>query len=811
MNSRHTLSLMTPASWHGDMWREGLPCGNGIIGAMVYGNIADETLMINHCGLRHWGKKTPLPDISDSLQETRRLMDEGRYTEANGVSSNRLKDKGYEGKLYTPCPLCDIKIQRDPAVSFNHYKRTLAMESGEITVSWNEEKESFKRRTFVSRTEDVLVARMDGTCPFSLKLFLQLHETFAPDTQRMREECQGSLETFIKGDCLYYAATNDDGTDFGGVVRVITDGGMSIEEERVLCIHNASDLTLLADFFIKEQRKEAFERLTHKLKSLNKTYEALMEAHAAEHGRLYRSCDIQLDGRGEDGGSVNETDTGHNGTKEYYNEEILLNVYKEEFPNELFERLWRFGRYLMISGTRNLPFPLYGLWGGRYNLMWSHNMANENLQMMYWHTLNGGLSYTVKPVIEYYFELLEDFKENARKLFGLPGIYVPAGSSPGMGMPNQIVPVIMNWIGAAGWLCQHFYQYYLYTGDQKLLEEKILPFMENALAFYEAYLVLDSNGYYKIYPSVSPENSPGNFFTQPAHERVPHVCPTAVNATMDLAIIKELITNMLDVSERLGIYKDKTQKWEEILRCFPTYKTNEEGAIREWQSKEFLDRYNHRHISHIYPVFPGTEYIVGRDDEAMLKAFEEAVNKRILGSQTGWSFSHMASIYARFEKGDKALDCLKNLIKGCLLKNFMTLHNDWRRMGLTMNLGDGNTAPMQLDANMGIVNALQEMLLFVSKDLIKLLPACPEQFNRGSVSGLRYCTGEISFSWDKARKAFEGEMRAARETRLSLLLPDMGEEYELYFTGTGQKIRVSGKEAVLIELKSQSGLVIKSI
>ncbi|HAN44886.1 MAG TPA: alpha-L-fucosidase, partial [Ruminococcaceae bacterium] len=639
-----------------------------------------------------------------------------------------------------------------------------------------------------------LICSINGDIPFSEKISIHLHETFAPDTKRMKDESEDSLECFADGSFIFYAVKNDDGTDFGAVLKVATDGSVNIEESAALNIQGSTYALIIAGFFVKDDRKKAFARLRLKLQNMNKSYEEYLEIHAAEHFRLFNSCDIDLGG----GSGI-------------CNEEILLNAYKDIFPNELFEKLWRFGRYLLISGTSDLPFPLYGLWGGRYNLMWSHNMANENLQMIYWHTFTGGLADMFKAVIDYYTGLLDDFSENAKKIFGLPGIYVPAGSCPGMGLPNQIVPVIMNWIGAAGWLSQQFYQYYLYTGDEKLLREKILPFMEKAIDFYEAYLVLDpKTGFYKIYPSVSPENSPKNFFTKPEHERMPHICPSAINATMDFAIIKELVANMLEVSCAIGVNADKIDRWREMLGHIPQYQINIDGAVKEWMCDEFIDRYSHRHISHIYPVFPGREYIKGRDNEHMLAAFEQAVNKRVLGSQTGWSFSHMACIYARFEKGEAALNCLKNLAKSCLLKNFMTLHNDWRRMGITMNLGDGNTAPMQLDANMGIVNALQEMLLFVSDSIIKLLPACPAQFGRGRVTGLRFCTGKVSFCWDKELKMFSCKLEAERDTNILLVMPDIAEKYELD-SESGKMENALKKEAVAVRLKSGGSIAIKSL
>lgn len=152
------------------------------------------------------------------------------------------------------------------------------------------------------------------------------------------------------------------------------------------------------------------------------------------------------------------------------NEDLLLEGYEGEAPNALIERLWRFGRYLFISGTHEegMPFALYGLWGGDYALPWSHHMANENIQMTYWHCLSGGLGYAMKGFARYYTDLMDDFRTSARNLFGCRGICVSAGTTPGLGIPNQVVPVIVNWISGGGWLAQHLYDYYLYTGDVEL-------------------------------------------------------------------------------------------------------------------------------------------------------------------------------------------------------------------------------------------------------------------------------------------------------------------------------------------------------
>lgn len=787
-DNRNIIVLKTPASWHGDMWREGLPTGNGIIGALVYGNIADETIIINHCNLWHWGKKSELPDISYTLAETRRLMDQGNFYEANWVSTNALREKGYTAKLASPCPLCDIKVSMAATGIFKNYRRILNMETGEVIVSWHSGNCKFTRKLFVSRADDMLVYKIDSNQNnIEVDIYIQLHETYDKDTERKRKEVEDSIQIYVDNNYIYYAVKNDDGWDFGAVMKVICeDGEFYTKDTHKISVRGASSVTAYCYFFVNSSRDIEFKNLRKRLEEHNEKYESYLKRHIKLHRTLFTSVDINI--------AYDKLDMS--------NEELLLNSYENIASNALIEKMWRFGRYLMICGTAKdgLPFPLYGLWGGKYNLPWSHNMANENIQMIYWHTLVGGLEDTMESFIDYYFGLMEDFRINAKRLFDCSGIYIPAGTTPGMGLPNQVVPVILNWIGAAGWLSQHFYKYYKFTGNLKLLKEKILPFMYEAAQFYLDYIVKDENGYYKIYPSVSPENTPQNLMPDEECEHMSHPCPSVINATMDFAIIKELLYNIIEASRITGMYKNKIKDWENVLKSIPPYQKNPEGDIKEWMHPGLTDRYNHRHLSHIYPVFPGDEYVVGRDDESILAAFELAVDKRILNSQSGWSLAHMACIYARLERAEKAIECIDILIKSCVLKNLFTLHNDWRKMGLTLDKGE--FAPIQLDANMGFVNAIQEMLLFVSDDIIKILPACPERFRKGMVKNLRIMTGFISFKWDKDKMFFRCVIEAVHNTNLKIQLPKFANKYVIngrYIYGNVVNISLDEGEKLFID------------
>lgn len=778
-NNGDTLSMRSPAGWHRDMYREAAPAGNGLIGVLVYGGIGREKIAVNHARLWERGKRQELPDVHETLALTRAAIDRGEYREGNWFSANALKEKGYEPRLGNPIPVGDLNLEMDGRDIFKSYRRLVHMDTGEVEVTWREGAQTFRRRVFVSRARDMIFAKIDTDGkPFTLAVSAERHETWEDDARKKWEDQEPV--SFAEDSFFGFQAMHEDGTWYGLLGRLETDGSVSAQKGS-LKAEGATRVTLalspvvFSEGELKPMLKGIWAASQPGAELFD--YEARLAEHVRLHKPLYQSAALSLSDK-----------------KDTSNEDLLAEAFEEEASPELLEKQWKFGRYLMISGTREdgNPFPLYGLWHGRYKMDWPHNMANENVEMIYWHTLPGNLAYTMRALIGYYVERMPAFRECARKLFGMPGIYLPAGTTPEHCYPTQIVPVILNWIGCAGWLSQMFYRYYQYTGDRELLEKEILPFMLEAGEFYENYIVRDEKGTVRIYPSVSPENTPGCLIP-PENPDMPHPCPSVENATMDIAIMKELFSNLLKVSEETGLYLEKRELWRDIIAHLPAYGVTEDGDVREWQKDGLTQRYDHRHLSHIYPLFPGTEIVRGRDDEIQVKAFEKAVDKRILGAQTGWSLSHMACIYARLQRSERVMDCLDTMDKACLLKNFFTLHNDWRGMGLT--LGKGASAPVQLDAAMGIVQAIQECLLFADEECVKLLPALPERLGKGELRDFCFMTGTVSMSWDLLEKQLHVVLRAQRRTEIAVILPTWAE---------GAQVKRVGKRSA--EGSPESGL-----
>ncbi|MCM3785743.1 glycoside hydrolase family 95 protein [Neobacillus mesonae] len=788
-SSRYKLVTRYPSSWWKSKWREALPSGNGTIGASVYGGVQDETILINHLGLWHGGQTGMLPDVSHTLKDTRRLMNQGDYLQASWVLTRALKDEGYKSTLSAPLPLADLRVSMTGQEAFHHYRRSLNMETGEVTVSWLDGDVSYDRSLFVSRADHMIVYRLKSVgCTIDASLMFDIHPSENPARAEQLKAMKENAHWAVHGQFLCFAARHEDGTDYGAVMHIQTDTGLVIPEGDRLRVRNAEEVLVLVKVFTGEARNAAWPRLKKELQEVEATYAELLEEHVKLHSALFLSASVELDYPAEQRST----------------EELLLTAYDGKAPVSLLEKLWAYGRYLYISATaeNGLPMPLYGLWGGDYRLMWCHYMANENIQMMNWHAPVGGLASLMKPLFRHYASLIDIFKENARKLYGCRGIFIPAGTTPGIGSPTQIVPVILNWTGAAGWLARHYYEYYLYTGDEPFLMDEALPFMKEAALFYEDFLTEGKDGLLHIYPSVSPENTPGNYMPDEG-ESLDHPMPTAVDAAMDIAIIKELFTNLIEGSRRIGHSEQDITRWEQILNRLPAYELNEDGAMKEWIHSDFRDRYNHRHLSHIYPVFPGQEFTREENPE-LFRGMERAVQMRVLGAQTGWSLAHMASIYARLGDGENALKSLDILTRSCLLSNLFTVHNDWRDMGVSMNKAQ---APVQLDASLGITNAIQEMLLYVSPRIVKLLPALPKTLESGRVQGFRFCTGDVSFEWNRKTKSFKAELKAERATDITIVLPDIAAKYRL--TGDDLDIHPSRAYPRTYDIQMEPGQVLK--
>lgn len=775
--TKYDIYMKRPASVFIEKWRDGSPIGNGLTGINLYGGVARETYIVSRYDM--WstvGKGiNEAPVVYDCIEKMRSLAKEGKWAEASTVLHNRFKELGY-GALgkHMRC-LCQVAFYFECNGVCSDYTRCLHTDKAEADITYKIDDRKCRRRAFVSRKSDIAVSEFDFDEGTSFKADAAYFDSMEDGREDHIKTVHLENERYdVIDDCYIYTSMNDDQTYCGVVMKIISDGGVKTSGKGIE-VEKAEKATVYIKAFSSEKsRDEAIEKAVQSIKECTAGYEEMLAEHIALYQKYFFASDINI----------------YNSEDFHSNEELLMTARDKECSAELLEKLWHFGRYLFISGTNTEghPFPLYGLWASGYDRPWSQNVANENVEMMYWHTTVGGLNELVKPLVNYYYSMMDKFRESAKNIYNCRGIYVCVYTAPGMSTPVGGVPVLYHFIGTGGWLARHFYDYYIATGDEEFFEEKILPFMLEVALFYEDYLYEGEDGMIEIYPSVSPENTPKEFHD--VDLGLGHPMPVYKNATIEFAILKELFGNLIEISKTRPELSERAEKWKKIAERIPDYMINEDGAVAEWTDKNVHDWYFHRHLSHVYPLFPGTEIEdSGRED--LIPAFEKAVDMRVLGSYTGWSLAHMSAIYARLGRGEKAYKMINMLTKVCLLENFFTMHNDFRSMGITAAFGPENFAPVQLDAVMGTVNAMQEWLIRLTKNKVYLLPSCPEKLESGSVKDFRIFGGRVSFEWNLKDKFISAEITADKDIAETEIILPFGKASKIISLKKGDKININ--------------------
>ncbi|MHA1683434.1 MAG: glycosyl hydrolase family 95 catalytic domain-containing protein [Promethearchaeota archaeon] len=729
----HTMKCAMPAS----RWEDALPVGNGSVGALIYGNICHETIIFNHEAL--WiDKHAPAPpDISNHVKELREMLANGEWYFNDRFLDIMFLDEGFHAVQEDSYhPAFELKIDRTPLSPFKNYSRVLDLATGEVEVGWEEKGMKFTRRCFVSRDDGTFFIEIASSgnridCSLQLKAREPIEENRAMKNKTITwKDIPIKYFSFSDPPFLYVTGTYDDGHEFGGIAMVIAPGGTITGNATILKIEGAEHVLIKIRVFPRDQIEgDDITSCGSQLAGLSDKYDELLAKHAALHGALYNRVELDLDI------PVAE--------RRKSNEMLLLESYNSDVAQALVERMFNFGRYLLISSSApgGWPANLQGIWNGNYFPAWSSDYHNdENIQMNYWLTLPCNLAEMALPYFDFYEACLPDYRRNAKMVYGCRGILAPIAQTV-KGKAPLYGGAWLNWTAGAGWLSQLFNEYWLFTRDDEFLEKRTIPFLKDVALFYEDFLFEGNDGKLVFSPSLSPENTPD----------IEGTSLVTINATMDVSVCKEVITNLVKGCERVGVETENLQKWKSILEKLPDYQVNQDGAMKEWIHPDLKDNYHHRHLSHVYGLFPGFE-ITKETNKEIYEACRVAVEKRLVvgqESQSGWSLAHMSNVWSRLSEGDRALEVLETLLRSSVGTNLFTYHNDWRHMGLTL-YWDFIDKIFQIDANFGFTAAIVEMLLFSNENMIKILPARPAKWKHGRVRGLRTrCGCEISIEWDE--------------------------------------------------------------
>jgi hypothetical protein len=371
--------------------------------------------------------------------------------------------------------------------------------------------------------------------------------------------------------------------------------------------------------------------------------------------------------------------------------------------------------------------------------------------------------------------LLPHFRENARKLYGCRGIMVPSRtSSHGYNIHFDEQYIHLFWTPGAAWAAHFFYDYYLYTGDKEFLKERAVPFMKEAALFYEDFLREDSDGQYVFNPSYSPENTPANSDSQ-----------ACINATMDIALVKELLANLIAASSELGTDREAVERWKAMLQKMPAYQVNEDGTVAEWTTPKLVDNHEHRHISHLYPLFDGLPDEIA-SDRKLRNAFRNVIEKRMEprredgGGVMSFGLVQLGQAAASLGEADLAYEVVDMLANVYWRSNLVSTHNP----GSIFNV----------DICGGMPAVIIKMLAASKQGKIELLPALPDEWPAGCIEGVR-CRGQIEL----ARLAWDGVDVAVS------LRSETEQKIELAVRGGVQSIVVEDGPATIDEQPTAAG------
>ncbi|MFI9162507.1 glycoside hydrolase family 95 protein [Kitasatospora aureofaciens] len=736
---------------------ETLPLGNGRLGALFHGGTghsgAGETVDLNADTL--WSGGPGSRDRSGAAEHLAALrtavLADRDYARAEELATRM---QGPFSEAYQPLATLHLELGDGP---LDDYVRSLDLDEAVHRVSYRVGGAQVLRESFVSAPAGVLVTRISSSPPGRIDLTARF-STPHPDARADRAGRDGLVLSgrapvhvaFEEQDPARYRA--GEGMGFAAGLRVLATGGRVEHAGDAVTVSRADEVILLvavgtgyrghtsAPVGPQDGPIQQVERQLNAAAS--EPYERLLAEHVAEHQRLFRATTLRLG-------------HGHGRPSDLPTDERLAAARAGGDDTHLAELQFAYGRYLLISSSRpgTQPANLQGIWNTETAPPWNSNWTtNINLQMNYWHAETTGLAPCHQPLFDLIADLEEPGTRSATAYYGTRGWVVHHNVDLWRTTnPVRNSPSWANWPMAGVWLCAHLWDHYLFHEDRTFLAERAYPLMRGSARFLLDFLTEDEDGQLVTCPSTSPEHR----FRLPDGQLV----SVSAAATMDHWLASELFANTASAARLLGLDDELAAELDTARGQLRPPRTDEHGRLLEWWEDLPEEDPGHRHLSHLYGLYPGSA-IDPLTDPARAESARLALARRLDhgGGSTGWSLAWVAALAARLGDADLAHRSIQGLLAEHTAPNLFGLHPP---------------DVFQIDGNFGAAAAIAEMLLQSHNGVLRLLPALPTAWPTGRARGLRARGGlTVDLAWDGGRLT-EAVLHTTRPRTLDLLLsPD---------------------------------------